>query len=121
VTWSQTLPDDPVWVRGWEPGLRLLVDNLLENAARHGRPDGRVRVAVDPEPVVVLAVEDDGPGIAPEDRERIFEPFTRIEATEAPGSGLGLALVRQQVRAHHARIEVGDSPAGGARFEVRFG
>ena len=121
VTWSSSLPEDPIWVRGWEPGLRLMVDNLLENAARHGRPDGNVRVSVDPGSSTVLVVEDDGPGIAEGDRVRIFEPFTRVGATEAAGSGLGLALVSQQVRAHAARIEVGESPAGGARFAVRFG
>ena len=120
VTWASNLPDEPVVVRGWEPGLRLLVDNLLENAARHGRPAGSVRVSVDPAGAA-FAVEDDGPGIAEADRERIFEPFARVDGTDAPGSGLGLALVRQQVRAHGARIEVGASAAGGARFEVRFG
>ena len=120
VTWAAALPDDPVVVRGWEPGLRLLVDNLLENAARHGRPAGTVRVSVQGGPTVALVVDDDGPGIVEADRERIFEPFERVDGTDAPGSGLGLALVRQQARAHDARIEVGESPAGGARFEVRF-
>jgi two-component system sensor histidine kinase PrrB len=119
VTWSSSLPEESVWVRGWEPGLRLLVDNLLENAARHGRADGTVCVVVEAEPAV-LVVEDDGPGIAAADRERIFEPFARVDGTQAPGSGLGLALVSQQVRAHGASIEVGESPAGGARFDVRF-
>jgi two-component system sensor histidine kinase PrrB len=121
VTWRSSLPEEPVWVRGWEPGLRLMIDNLLENAARHGRPDGRVSVTIEPGDETVLAVEDDGPGIAEADRERIFEPFVRVDATEAPGSGLGLALVRQQVRAHAARIEVGPASSGGARFAVRFG
>jgi signal transduction histidine kinase len=119
VTWSSSLPEDPVWLRGWEPGLRLLVDNLLENAARHGRPAGTVRVCVDPDGPVVT-VDDDGPGIAEEDRGRIFEPFVRVGETEASGSGLGLALVAQQARAHGARIEVGTSELGGARFHVRF-
>jgi len=121
VRWSSSLPEEPVWVRGWEPGLRLMVDNLLENAARHGKPAGHVRVRVDHGAETVLVVEDDGPGIAKADRERIFEPFTRVDGTEAPGSGLGLALVSQQVRAHGASIEVGESPAGGARFQVRLG
>jgi two-component system, OmpR family, sensor histidine kinase PrrB len=121
VTWTSELPEEAVWLRGWEPGLRLLVDNLLENAARHGRPDGTVAVSVDAAGGPAIAVEDDGPGIAEDDRERIFEPFVRIDGTEAPGSGLGLALVRQQVRAHGAQIEVGTSSLGGARFDVRFG
>ena len=55
------------------------------------------------------------------DRERIFEPFVRIDGVEAPGSGLGLALVAQQARHHGAAVEVGESPLGGARFTVRFG
>jgi len=120
VTWDASLPEQPVWMRGWEPGLRLLIDNLLENAARHGRPDGNVRVSVDPARGPALAVEDDGPGIAEADRERIFEPFVRVDGTDAAGSGLGLALVSQQVRTHAARIEVGESSLGGARFEVCF-
>jgi signal transduction histidine kinase len=65
-------------------------------------------------------VEDDGPGVAEGDRERIFAPFARLESTNGEGSGLGLALVEQQVRHHGARIDVGDSPLGGARFSVRF-
>jgi signal transduction histidine kinase len=106
---------DAVVVSGWWLGLRLLVENLVENAVRHG--GGRVRVTVADG---LLRVEDDGPGVPEAERERIFEPFTRAADTRVPGSGLGLALVAQQVRDHDARIEVGDSPLGGAAFEVRF-
>jgi signal transduction histidine kinase len=120
VTWSSSLPEGAVWLRGWEPGLRLLVDNLLENAARHGRPGGTVSVTVHDDGDPWLCVDDDGPGIATDQRERIFEPFVRVDGTQAPGSGLGLALVSQQARAHAAAIEVGSSPLGGARFAVRF-
>lgn len=122
VTWRSSLPQDAVWVRGWEPGLRLLIDNLLENAARHGRAGGRVRVTVAAAGGAgpCLLVDDDGPGIAEDQRERIFEPFARIDGTGAPGSGLGLALVSQQVRTHSAQIEVGSSSLGGACFAVRF-
>jgi signal transduction histidine kinase len=119
VSWSSDLPDEAVVVSGWEPGLRLLADNLLENAARHGRRGGTVAVRVGAGPTLV--VDDDGPGIAEGDRDRIFEPFVRADGTQAPGSGLGLALVAQQARDHEARIEVGRSPLGGARFSVRFG
>jgi signal transduction histidine kinase len=119
VRWSCELPDEPVIVRGWEPGLRILVDNLLVNAARHG--GGTVAVIVSAgAPGAALCVDDDGGGVAVEDRERIFEPFVRADGVVAPGSGLGLALVSQQVRAHEARIEVSDGPLGGARFIVRF-
>jgi two-component system sensor histidine kinase PrrB len=115
---SADLPETPVVVEGWEPGLRLLADNLIENAARHGRPNGRVRVTLTP--AAVLHVDDDGPGVPPEQRAHIFEPFTRIDGVDRPGSGLGLALVAQQVRHHGASIHVGDAELGGARFTVRF-
>ncbi len=119
LSWSCELPESPVVVRGWENGLRLLVDNLLENAARHGGRSIAATLAAGGERPV-LHVDDDGAGIRADERERIFEPFVRAEGTTAPGSGLGLALVDQQVRAHGADVEVGRSPLGGARFSVRF-
>jgi signal transduction histidine kinase len=121
VEWRAEIPEGRVEVAGWEPGLRSLIDNLLENAARHGG-GGRVAVTVR---AGELAVEDDGPGVPEEDRARIFEPFARLgegaagEGTD--GSGLGLALVAQQARHHGATVEVERSRAlGGARFAVRF-
>jgi two-component system sensor histidine kinase PrrB len=117
------LPDAPVVIRGWEPGLRLLADNLVENAARHGRRAGRVRVTVVPANGAVgaaLHVDDDGPGVPAAERERIFLPFARVAGSGGAGSGLGLALVEQQARLHGASVEVADSPLGGARFSVRF-
>jgi signal transduction histidine kinase len=84
----------------------MLVDNLVENAACHGRPTGgSVLVALRDGPTLV--VDDDGPGVQPSDRERIFEPFVRANgasAAQIPGSGLGLALVAQQVRVQHATV-----------------
>jgi two-component system, OmpR family, sensor histidine kinase PrrB len=118
VDLSADLPETPVVVEGWEPGLRLLADNLIENAARHGRPAGRVRVTLTPS--AVLHVDDDGLGVPHDKRAQIFEPFTRIDGVDRPGSGLGLALVAQQVRHHGASIHVGDAELGGARFTVRF-
>ncbi len=118
VAWSIVLPEEPVVVRGWEPGLRMLVDNLLENGARHG--GGAVAVTLQGDGRAALLVDDDGKGVADGERERIFEPFVRADGTTAPGSGLGLALVSQQVRAHGATVSVGESPLGGARFGVRF-
>ena len=113
-----TLPDVPVAVRGWEPGLRLLVDNLVENAARHGAAGGRILVTLTDDGV--LHVDDDGPGVPPDQRERIFEPFARLDGTGRPGSGLGLALVAQQARHHGATVTVTEAPLGGARFTVTF-
>jgi two-component system, OmpR family, sensor histidine kinase PrrB len=67
---------------------------------------------------VALTVEDDGPGVPEGERERIFERFARGTTATAQGSGLGLALVRQQAALHGGTVEVGDSELGGARFEV---
>ena len=116
------LPDGAVWVRGWEPGLRLLVQNLVRNALIHAGPQAAVRVTLAaPGDGVVLTVEDDGPGIPAADRQRIFEPFARGGDGSRPGSGLGLALVAQQAGQHQAQVVVDDSPAlGGARFTVTF-
>jgi two-component system sensor histidine kinase PrrB len=123
TTFQADLPDAPLIVAGWEPGLRSLTDNLLRNAARHGRPGGAVVVALRPGrrgEGPVLTVDDDGPGVPAEERERVFEPFARATGSETPGSGLGLAIVAQQARHHDATVEVQDAPAGGARFLVRF-
>jgi two-component system, OmpR family, sensor histidine kinase PrrB len=120
VAVSAVLPDEAVVLEGWEPGLRLLVENLVNNAIRHGG-DGTVRVtleAVGP----VLLVDDSGAGVPAGERERIFAPFARAAGAETPGSGLGLALVAQQAGHHGATVEVGEAPPpfGGARFTVRF-
>ena len=72
----------------------------------------------------MLTVEDDGPGIAPEDRARVFDRFTRLDAArarDAGGSGLGLALVKRIVSIHGGTVQVADTNGqGGARFEVRL-
>jgi len=121
VALTGELPPEPVVVHGWEPGLRVLVENLVANAALHGRPAGRVVVTLrcaDGGPL--LLVDDDGPGVPAAERARIFEPFARLDGAGRPGSGLGLALVAQQARHHGAVVEVGESPLGGARFAVLF-
>lgn len=111
------LPPDDVPVLGSEAGLRLAVDNVMENALRHsgGR---RVRVAVVVDPVsgrAVLTVDDDGRGLPPDERAAVFGRFTRGRAATAPGSGLGLALVAQQAALHGGWAELTDSPLGGLR------
>jgi len=113
---------DSVIVAGDALALRRVVRNLLENAARHA--EGRVAASVARSGgEVVVVVEDDGTGIAPEDRERVFERFTRLEdgrSRDAGGSGLGLAVVREIVAAHGGTVAVGDGALGGACFEVRL-
>ena len=106
---------------GWEHGLRLLVDNLLENAARHGRAGGTVEVGLaDRDGAVVLSVEDDGPGVPVGERERIFRRFTRGADARGAGAGLGLALAAQQAALHGGDVEVAEAEGGGARFVVRL-
>ncbi|GAA5706947.1 MULTISPECIES: sensor histidine kinase [Streptomyces] len=104
----------PATLTGWPVGLRLAVDNLLDNAALHGRPDGTVDIQLTHEAGTVrITVSDDGPGIPPDQRHAMKERFTRGPRTRAPGSGLGLALVEQQAHLHHGTLHLGQSPAGG--------
>lgn len=98
------------------------VRNLVDNAARHAR--SRLRfAAVVHEGSVFVIVEDDGPGVPPADRERIFERFVRLDdarSRDAGGSGLGLAIVRVIARSHGGDVRVDASPLGGARFTLRL-
>ncbi|EOM77829.1 sensor histidine kinase [Rhodococcus rhodnii] len=109
-------------LRGLPAGLRLMIDNAVTNAARHGGAH-TVDITIthgDGDGAIVLTVDDDGSGIAHEDRERVFERFVRGTATSKPGSGLGLALVAQQAALHGAAVRFDDSPLGGARLVVTF-
>lgn len=116
------LPDGAMEVTGWEPGLRMVIENLVRNAVIHGGDEPHVRVTVQGGAHTKVTVEDDGPGVAEADRKRIFEPFARAGAGDAPGSGLGLALVAQQVQLHRGTIVVDKSPElGGARFTITLG
>jgi signal transduction histidine kinase len=112
----------PCGVLGDRAQLGRMVRNLLDNAERHARHRVEVTVAHEPDSVV-LRVSDDGPGIAPADRDRIFERFTRLDAARANddgGNGLGLAIVHEIAITHAARVVVADRPGGGACFEVRL-
>lgn len=98
--------------------LARLATNLLSNAARHARSSVDVTLRAGPD-AVTLIVDDDGPGIDPEDRERVFERFVRLDearARDAGGSGLGLALCREICHAHGGTITVETGALGGARF-----
>ncbi len=98
--------------------LMLVLVNVIGNALKHGRPGGRVTVgATASERSVTVTVDDDGPGIRPAERERIFALGARGPTT-APGSGIGLALVRLLLERAGGRVDVGPSPLGGARFAL---
>ncbi|MGW4897401.1 sensor histidine kinase [Kitasatospora sp. NPDC004240] len=108
-------------VFGWESGLRIMLANLLGNAAVHGRTDGapaRVLVRLAAEGATArLTVDDSGPGVRPELREAVFQRFHRRR--DSPGSGLGLTLVAQQAALHRGTVRVGVPPGGtGCRIEV---
>lgn len=98
----------------------LVLDNLLANAHRYAHSVVHVS-AVPAGRWVRLLVDDDGPGIPPADRERVFDRFTRLDATGgAPGAGLGLALVARLVGRRDGTVRVATSPDGGARLAVRW-
>jgi signal transduction histidine kinase len=111
---------DGVLVTGSEGELASVVRNLLDNAARHA-VSSVVVAATTRDDTVVITVDDDGPGIPPADRKRIFERFARLERARSRadgGVGLGLAIVDRVVRHHNGSVEVADSPAAGASFRV---
>ena len=100
--------------------LERVLRHLLDNAARHARTSVVIGIDAKDEWVRV-SVDDDGPGVAPDDRERIFERFGRLDearSRDAGGAGLGLAVVARLVGAAGGRVWVEDSPLGGARFCV---
>ncbi|HEX5781394.1 MAG TPA: HAMP domain-containing sensor histidine kinase [Solirubrobacteraceae bacterium] len=113
VTFETSL--EPAVVDGVPDRLARAVNNLLDNAARHGRT---VTVSCDPSGV---RVRDDGGGIAPEDLPHIFDRFYRgADARGRPGTGLGLAIVRQ-VAEQHGGVATATNVGGGAEFELRLG
>jgi signal transduction histidine kinase len=109
----------PAVVAGDPARLRQLVMILVDNAIRHSPTDGRVGVAVRAVGSgASLVVEDDGPGIRPEDMPHVFERFYRAQGAPGGGTGLGLAIAKWIVDRHGGRIEVANRTEGGARFEV---
>jgi signal transduction histidine kinase len=111
-----------MWVTGARDELHRLALNLLENALRHTDPRTAVEAGVDREDgTVTLSVEDDGPGIAPELRDKVFERFYRGAGDRSGSSGLGLSIVRAVAESHHGRVVLVDPLDGrGARFVVRL-
>ena len=111
----------PLTVCGDAAALKALVRNLADNAVRYAPPGSRVELRLQREgDAVVLTVDDNGPGIPPADRERVFDRFYRRNAGDEPGSGLGLAIVRSVAQRHGATVALADSPLGGLRVVVRL-
>jgi signal transduction histidine kinase len=113
--------DGPAPVRVAKRQVERALINLFENADRHG--DGLADVSLDVRNGSVLVlVDDDGPGIEPAERERIFERFARGRTSRGstPGTGLGLSLVAETMRVHGGAVWCADRPGGGGRFVLRF-
>ena len=113
------LPATGPVVNGDADGLWRVIENLLENAARHGRPGGHVRLRVTADAVgAEIIVEDDGPGIPLGERERVVRRFARGQNATAGGSGLGLAIVQADARRHGGTLELSSSELGGLLARV---
>ena len=113
-------PDSRSQVVGNEMALSILIRNLVDNAIRYTSEGGFVTVQVMEQPSlhkVVLRIIDNGPGISPELRARVFERFYRILGTKTSGSGLGLAIAQQIAELHHASINLG-TPENGKGLQV---
>lgn len=115
---------NPVTMTGSDILIYRLVYNLVENAIKYNHPEGKVTVtACQKEKKVILSIADTGSGIPGELRERVFEPFFRVDKSrsrELGGVGLGLALVHEIVKAHDGSISIKDNPSGRTVFEVVF-
>ena len=115
------LDPEPAMVEGDHARLRQLTMILVDNAIRHTPRGGSVRVRIRGDRrEATLEVDDDGPGIQPEDMPHVFERFWRAPGAAAGGTGLGLAIAKSIVDLHDGRITVTNRPEGGARFIVRL-
>lgn len=115
--------EEPLFVHGDPVRLDQVLGNLLSNAIKYSPQGGRVEVRLTRDAQeVVVAVRDEGIGIAPEDLGRVFEPFRRTGASREAfqGVGLGLSVVRRIVEAHSGRIEVESTPGEGSVFRVHL-
>lgn len=118
------LETQPTTVRGQRWMLREMLANLLDNALRHAPPGSEVVLRCAPlaQGGSFAEVEDAGPGIAPADRERVFEPFVRLNEQARGGAGLGLSIVREVARQHGAQLLIADGAGQrGARVRIVLG
>jgi len=113
---------DPASIDGQPDALHILLRNLVENAVKYTPGGGTVDIAVRAAPGSVdVVVEDSGPGIPPEERERVFDRFYRVAGSEAAGSGLGLAIIKAIAERHGATLKLDKSDRlGGLMAKVSF-
>jgi two-component system sensor histidine kinase RstB len=110
-------PNDSVYFTADRESLSRAIENLLSNAGRFAKRHIGVR-AFEQEAGIVIQVDDDGEGVPEADREKILEPFVRLENSNQRGAGLGLALVNRIARRRGGQVVVDTSPSGGARFTL---
>ncbi|MDH6279947.1 HAMP domain-containing sensor histidine kinase [Prescottella agglutinans] len=108
-----------VRMRGLPSGLRLVLENAITNAVRHGRADLiHITIADNGDRGVTIAVDDNGIGVPEHERSTLFDRFARGSSAHPDGSGLGLALIAQQASLHGGTATLTDSPLGGARLQL---
>ncbi|MGH8209880.1 MAG: ATP-binding protein, partial [Steroidobacteraceae bacterium] len=123
---SIALDAEPAWTLGNIDDIGILVRNILDNAVRYSGKGSHIGVSCsyaihNGAECVNLTVADNGPGVPPAARERIFDRFFRVPGNAHPGSGIGLSLVASIAKSHHALLEVGDGADGcGFRMSVYF-
>ena len=114
------VPSPAVLMVGLPVGLRVVIDNAIANAVKHGGAT-EVRLAVSSlGNEVQVIVDDNGKGVPEAERSRVFERFSRGSTASHSGSGLGLALVAQQAELHGGTAALSTSPLGGARLEIQL-
>jgi len=115
-------PGKTITIHGQALLLREMLANVLDNAIRYTPRGGKIVVRLVAGEHPLLTVEDSGPGVPPEERERVFERFYRASDNGETGTGLGLAIVREIARTHGARAWLESaSPQGGTRVNIEFG
>ena len=108
------------WLYGNPNALESALENIVRNALRYSHTKIEVGFAVDKDGITIT-VDDDGPGVSPEDREQIFRPFYRTDEArdrESGGTGLGLAIVETAIQQHRGWVKAEDSPLGGLRLVI---
>jgi two-component system, OmpR family, sensor histidine kinase TctE len=114
-------PANPIVISGDRLSLHELTKNITENAIAHSPTGGTVHIYIAKGDAVSLIVEDNGPGIPNQERERVFEPFYRLSSNRTPGTGLGLSIARDIARTHQATITIEDPDLNrGTKVVVKF-
>ena len=117
----QLSSDQPLWVNGWPNWLGMALSNLLRNAARFNPPDQPIEILLTTDGTLArLSLRDHGPGCPAESLPHLDEPFYRAPGQQAPGHGLGLAIVSRVISQHHGQIRFSNHPDGGFLAEIEL-